>query len=367
MELKKEYWIIYRAAYSRKPISDSVIEDIKRIYYSDGRECIEEAAKRKKIVPALAKLFVTLDIDKDYWERIVIKYRKRNQLIISALDKMYSLLRENGITRIAVVENFGALLASSSDLCLFGSGDVDEYADCDDRERIYEILQDNGYKITEVKAGNNLISTSIYNYTTLPEDFHFGINWDVTCRINLPCFTSNGSFVDWNECSYYKDTNIRIPSKESLMYICLMHIAVHGFCKAPDIRLYFDIANAAENGLNWNIIEAFSHRDDNCVKVAMAAYLSKKLLGVDIPDNIINMGNRKQFSLLKKVVYDEKNNALYDFPNAKDRLLIEIYSNDFGKFSGFLSIIFPDKDWIKNKYGSVGIGRIKHIIGLIKR
>ncbi len=367
MELRKEYWTIYRAAYTRNPISDPVKEEIKRIYKTDGRDKIEEAAKKKKLIPALARLFVSLDLDKDYWESIENKYRERNKEVICALDKMYSLLRDNGITRIAVVENFGALLSSSADLSLFGSGDVDEYAYHGDRERIYEILQNNGYSVTEVKAGDNLISTTITNAVAMPEGFHFSINWDLTCRINLPCFSSNGDFVDWDKCRYYKDTSIRIPSQESLMYICLMHIAVHGFCKAPDIRLYFDITNAAENGIDWSIIENYSRRDNNCVKVAMAAYLSKMLLGVDVPDSIINMGTEKQFELLKKTVYDEKLNILNDFPNAKERILIEIYSDDFGKWHGLSSIIFPNKKWVKNKYGAVGVGRIKHIVGLLKR
>lgn len=367
MELKKEYWTIYRAAYSRNPISDSVKEKIKEIYYSDGKDKIEYAAKKKKLIPALASLFVSLDLDREYWEAITKEYRERNKSVIHALDQMYTLLRDNGVTRIAVVENFGALLSSSADLCLFGSGDVDEYAYHDDRERIYEILQNNGYCINEVKAGENLISTTITNTATMPEGFHFSINWDVTCRINLPCFSSNGPFVEWSECRYYMNTNVRLPSKESLMYICLMHIAVHGFSRSPDIRLYFDIANAAEGGLDWRVIEEYSRRDNNCVKVAMAAYLSKMLLGVDVPNNIIKMGNRKQFSRLKKNVYDENANVLYDSPSMKQRILTEIYSDDFGKWHGLMGILFPNREWIKKKYGTVGIGRIKHIIGLVKR
>lgn len=365
MVLKDAYWKIYRAAYTKTQISDETKAAIKELYHLEGREQLEEAAKKKKLVPAVAYLFESLGLDADYWKEITEKYRKRNQQVIEALDKMYSLLRENGIEKIAVVENFGALLASSSDICLFGSGDIDEYADPGEQPHIYDVLKKHNYELSEVYAGSKRISTSIVNKETMPEGFHFGINWDVTCRTNLPCFTSKGEFLDWKSCRYYKDTNIRLPSPESLMYVCLMHVAVHGFCKAPDIRLYFDIANAAENGLDWMKIEEMARRDDNCVKIAMAAYLSKKLLGVEVPDHIIGMGNIKQFNRLKKTVYQEENNILNDFPNILSRLLIEIYSNDHGAFSGIRSILFPEEDWIVKKYGSLAAGRIKHLLSLV--
>lgn len=365
MKLKKEYWEIYRAAYQHTKLSENQKSKIIEIYMRDGRNAIYEAAKVKKLVPAISCLMCKLEVDLDFWKPIADDYRNRNLRVISCLDEMYSVLNRNGVKHIAVVENFGALLSSTQDLAMFGSGDLDEYALPEERDKIYSILKKNGYSIDEVKAGEIIVSSSIRR-DDFPEGFYFGINWDVTNRVNLPSFSANGDFIGWDKCRYYKDTEIRLPSPEGLMYVCLMHIAVHGFCKAPDIRLYYDIANAAEQGLDWNVLANWAKRDGNSVKISMAAYLSHKLLGVEIPKFVFEIGNQKQFQRLLRVVYDQIDNRLHDFPPAKDRFFIDVYSNDEGVVNGIKEIVFPNNRWIKARYGSVLLGYIKHCIQLIR-
>lgn len=365
MKLKKEYWEIYRAAYQHTKLSEDQKSKIIEIYMRDGRNAIYEAAKVKKLVPAISCLMCKLEVDLDFWKPIADDYRNRNLRVISCLDEMYSVLNRNGVKHIAVVENFGALLSSTQDLAMFGSGDLDEYALPEERDKIYSILKKNGYSIDEVKAGEIIVSSSIRR-DDFPEGFYFGINWDVTNRVNLPSFSANGDFIGWDKCRYYKDTEIRLPSPEGLMYVCLMHIAVHGFCKAPDIRLYYDIANAAEQGLDWNVLANWAKRDGNSVKIAVAAFLAHKMLGVQIPDFVFEIGNEKQKNRLLKTIYIDSDNRLNDFPNKLARIKIDIYSEDKGWFAGVLNIFFPDSGWIKRRYGSLVMGRVRHIIHLIK-
>lgn len=365
MRLKKEYWKIYRAAYQHAELTDDQIQDIVALYRRDGKEAIFKAAKVKKLIPAVSALFCKIGLDLDYWNPIVNSYRERNSRVIKCLDEMYRLLAANGIENIVVVENFGALLSSAQDVAMFGSGDVDEYALPEEREKIYLVLKKNGYRIGEVKSGNLIVSSNIRK-DTFPDGFYFGINWDVTNRVNLPSFTANGDFIGWDRCRYYKKTAIRLPSPEGQMYVCLMHIAVHGFCKAPDIRLYYDIANAAECKVDWNLILKWAERDGNSVKIAIAAYLAYKLLNVDIPDIVFSVKNKKQFQRLLRVVYDSKWEKLYDFPSKWKCLLIDIYSDDCGALAGLKNILFPNKDWVKGRYGSIICGRIKHFFSLIK-
>lgn len=362
--LKNEYWIIYRCAYRHGDVSEQEKKIIQKLYDRDGREIIYSAVKQKKLIPAVAMLFKKLDIDSDFWSQFVDAYRSRNMQVVKCLDEMYQLFAENGVNKIVVVENFGALLASTQDIAMFGSGDIDEYACPCEKEKIYRILKNAGYEIEEVHAGGILVSSSIRR-ANFPDGFYFGINWDVTNRVNLPSFTANGDFIGWSHTNRYKDTAIRLPSKEGLMYTCLMHIAVHGFCKAPDIRLYYDIANAAESKPNWDTIIEWAKRDKNTVKVAIAAYLAKKLLEVDIPDYVLNIGNKKQKKRLLNTVYNKEENRLLDRPKGLRRILIDVYIEDDGAFCGLLRIVFPNNDWIKKKYGNAFIGHIKHIWSLI--
>lgn len=365
MKLKEEYWVIYRAAYQHTELSENQIKEIKYLYKRDGREAISEAAKTKKLMPAIAYLMCKLEIDVEYWRPIVEFYRTRNEKVIVCLDEMYRLLSENGIDHIAVVENFGALLASSQDLAMFGSGDIDEYAEPEQKEKIYSVLRKAGYSVEEVKSGCIIVSSSIRR-EDFPENFYFGINWNITNRVNLPSFSAKGDFIGWDRCRFYDNTYIRLPSPEGLMYVCLMHIAVHGFCKAPDIRLYYDIANAAEQEIDWEKLCDRAKQDGNSVKMAVGAYLAYKLLDVDIPSFVFSSGNQKQRSKLLSTVYCENKNKLNDFPNKISRVLIDIYSEDSGAVCGIKKIICPNSKWIKQKYGSITLGHIKHIINILK-
>lgn len=364
MVLKPEYWHIYRAAYTHKPLSAERIETIKAIYAENGQTQIYEAAKKKKLIPGVANLMCKLGLDCDFWGEYVVFYRERNKQVVKCLDQMYRLLADDGITKIAVVENFGALLASNEDISMFGSGDVDQYADPAEQKAIYQALQDHKYTLNDTKAGDILISSSIENQEVFPQGFYLGINWDVTNRLNLPCYTAKGDFIDWDRAMYYKDTAVRLPSPEGLMYVCLMHISVHGFCREPDIRLYYDVANAAEQLIDWEIIIRWAKRDKNCVKIATAAYLAHKLLDVDIPNAVFTIGNPKQIKKLLHVVYNEKENRLNDFPGTKERILVEIHSHDKSALHGAAAIVFPPYSWIKGKYKIGVFGYIKHLLKL---
>ena len=359
------YWILYRAAFKLIPLTQEEITDIRALYAKEGRENVYAHAKKKKIIPGIAYLLTKLDLDADYWKHISDSFRERNERVITYLDCFYETMTKAGITHIAVVENFGALLHAQTDLALFGSGDTDNFGDRAEQEHIYQILTKEGYQLEDTKAGFLLISTEVHLKDTNIDNYHFGINWDVTNRVNLPCLTSKSDFFDWQDCTYYKSTHIRLPSPEALMYVCLMHIAVHGFCKAPDIRLYFDIANVASKPLDWSKIVKWAIRDENCLRIATATTLTNRLLGVSIPEEVMNLGNpRRRERLLRHVSIPEQN-ALKDFPSRFTSFFIDVLSCDKGVFSGLKYVFFPPRNWVIAKYGSATLGRIKHILNLL--
>ncbi len=360
-----EFWILYRAAFKVSEPDKQEVAIIKKLYEAEGKDKIYASIKKKKIVPAVSALFKKLNIDVSFWGPISDSYCERNLKVIEQLDLIYRALEDAGVKKVAVVENFGALLHGETDLCMFGSGDADNYADISEKELIYDVFGKLGFTISEEYAGDILISSAFKKGPNMPDNFYFGINWDMTNRVNLPCLTAKASFVDWDSVTYYKNTRIRLLKAEELMYICLMHIAVHGFCKSPDIRLFFDVVNAAKKGINWEEIIQWAKRDENEVRIVTGLILSKRLLGVDIPNNILSLAKKKKVARLLKLVSDENNNTLKDFPGRIRRLMIDIYSCDKGIFDGVRYVFFPDKQWIKSKYGSVFKGRIKHILDLL--
>ncbi len=361
----KDYWVLYRTAFKATEPTNEEIAVIKALYEAEGREKIHEKIKKKKVIPGVSALFKRLNIDADFWGPISDSYRQRNERVVEQLDIIYKALNDAGVTKVAVVENFGALLQGEADLCMFGSGDADNYADLSEKEKIYEVFRSKGFNISEEYAGKLLISTAFKDGPDMPDGFYFGINWDMTNRVNLPCFTTKDPIVNWDNVTYYKNTHIRLPKAEDLMYICLMHIAVHGFCKSPDIRLFYDVVNAAKKGVNWNEIVERAKKDANEVKVATGMVLSKRLLNVDIAEEFLYFANKKRTKRLLNVVSNQEDNALVDFPGRIRRLMIDLCSCDKGIFDGIKYVFFPDKNWVKSKYGSVLKGRIKHIISLL--
>ncbi|MDP3386734.1 MAG: nucleotidyltransferase family protein [Eubacteriales bacterium] len=361
----KKLWTLYRSAFKHIPLSLDEITDISTLYNDIGRDKVFSCATRKKILPAISALMVKLEIEESYWKPYTLQFRERNLRILDCLSYVYSSLYSAGVNKMVVVENFGALLSSEEDLAMFGSGDVDNYADINQKELIYKVLRNLGFSITEIKAGDILISSAFKKEGFLPENIYFGINWDITCRTNLPCLTSKEEFIDWNNLIYYKDTAIRMPPLEALMYICMMHIAVHGFSRAPDIRLYYDIANIERSSLNWFKIKDWAIRDENSTRIATVGFLSKQLLGVTVPGYILSMGNNAQKRHLINLVFDQTNNRLIDFPNKLTTLGIDVFSNDNGSLQGFKDVVTPNKIWLNQRYGNSKKAFYRHIINLI--
>ncbi|NBK98441.1 MAG: hypothetical protein EOM50_10535 [Erysipelotrichia bacterium] len=361
----KNFWILYRAAFKHISLNLNEIDIILALYENVGRENILSVAKKKKILPAIASLMVRLKIEEEYWNKYIVQFRARNQKILACLDSVYSSLYSAGVTRMVVIENFGALLSSGQDLSMFGSGDVDNYADLSQKEIIYDVFKNLGFTIHEIKAGSILISSSFRKEGFLPEKIYFSINWDITCRINLPCLTSTIPIIDWNNLISYKGTAIRLPPIESLMYICMLHVGVHGYSRAPDIRLYYDIANVERSFLDWSLIMDWANKDGNSTRIAIVGYLSKQLLGVNIPEYIVSMGNSAQKRRLLNLVYDQTNNRLKTLPNRLTTLGIDVFSNDNGALEGLRNIIFPDRIWLYQRYGITWKSNFRHIAQLI--
>ena len=111
---------------------------IAQLYAQEGKDAMCQMAKTKKILPFAANAFVFCGLDTVFWEDILNQYRRRNRAILDCLDKAYAELTAQGVTKMFVTENFGALLSAGNDIGLFASGDVDNHADPAEKEKIYK-------------------------------------------------------------------------------------------------------------------------------------------------------------------------------------------------------------------------------------
>ena len=339
---------------------------IAQLYAQEGKDAMYEMAKTKKILPFAANAFVFCGLDTDFWEDILNQYRRRNRAILDCLDKAYAELTAQGVTKMFVTENFGALLSARNDIALFASGDVDNHADPSEKENIYRAFEALGYTRKERYSGGHQIAAEFFPPQTpdLPENFYISVDFYPLARLKLPCFIRSQDFVDWDQLYCYENTAIRLPPADALAYICLLHISLHSFSRAPDIRLYIDLLNVSRLSLHYETLAAWCRRDQTCTRAAVAASLSNALMGTRVPGSLTRQSRRAKSVL--PLVYDRKAQDLRYEPRGLKVLLIEIRCHDRGILPGILEILFPGKTWMRSVYGSSGLkAHLKHFIKVL--
>ncbi len=348
-------------------ISDEERNRICETYHEYGKEAFYEEAIKRKILPFTASTLIRLQEDVDFWSNISNEYRQRNIAILTILDEAYAALKKHGVKKMFVSENFGALLSSQKDISLFASGDVDNYADPSEKKRIYEAFEELGYKRKERFSEKHQIAAEFFppkDKAGLPDDFYISVDFYPLARLKLPCFIRADEFVAWDEVTTYHDTSVILPPPSALMYICLLHISLHSFSRAPDIRLYIDLLNMAQTEIDYNQIVCWCQRDKTCVRASTAALLCNQLLRTDISNSIVSLSTRKEKVI--KLVYNSAAQDLQYEPRGLKVLKIELACDDRSIFHGLHSILFPDAQWMKDTYGSVGIlAHLKHFIKVI--
>ncbi len=337
-------------------------EHITKIYKKLGREQTYQIVLKKKILPFAAKAFCSCGVDVAYWESVLAQYRKRNSSILSVLDQAYEELARQGVKKMFVSENFGALLSAGNDTALFASGDVDNHADPGEKEKIYRAFDALGYTRKERYTGAHLIAAEFFppKREDLPEGFYISVDFYPLARLKLPCFVRSDAFVDWDGVYCYGSTAVKLPPVDALMYICMLHLSLHSFSRAPDIRLYIDPLNMSRLPVDYEKIAVWSRRDKTCTRVAVAAQLSNWLMQTQFPEMLVKLSN-KRHRLIKQVYNREKNDLRYE-PRGLKVLLIEMLCNDRGILPGLGEILFPNKQWMTKVYGSGGLmAYLKHI------
>lgn len=343
-------------------LTDQEIDLVRSIYNENGKDAMYEYFKTRKVLPFAAKTFCNLNMDNSFWMPILEEYRDRNTKIVAFLDAAYKALRDYGVKNAFVTENFGALLTSGRDIGLFASGDVDNCYDENEKDKLYQALQSIGCTYQEYYSVKRLNGSAWYapKEYGLPENFHVGFQPGPLSRWFIPGFVEMCDFNGWDDIRTYQNTCIQLADPSVLMYICMLHISLHSFSRAPDIRLYTDTLNMTLSNVDYSKVEAWSKKNHTKTRISVAATLTNNLMKTDIPKNITNQTNRKNNVL--RLVYDSNANDLIYEPQGLKVLRIESLCDDKGVAHGLFEIAFPNKEWMRQTYGNNSIGSyIKHI------
>lgn len=334
-------------------ITSAEIEGIVRpLYQEEGLAEVYRWTAEKKMLPYIASLLDRVGIDSENWSPVLNRYRLRNKAVIKELNAIYEAMSESGVKKMFVSENFGALLNSGRDIGLFASGDMDNCADLSEKETIDAVFQSLGYRREERYSGKAICTTSFFNEERLPDGFYIGLCWEPLSRLKLPCFINMEDFVNWDDLRSYSNTAIKLPSVEALLYICLMHITLHTFHRAPAIRLYADILNSCyAKEPDWEKVYYWARRDHTVTRMMSSAILSHKLAAVSIPEFVESYEEDKKIKRLLSYTYNQEYECLKPEPGKFDVYRIEIACNDKGRMSGLCEMLYPGREWLTTHYG----------------
>lgn len=352
------YCLVIRAC----DFSEEEKKHLMNIYSQNGKDFMYNLFKKRKILPFAAKTYSSIGVDTDFWLPILDDYRQRNNKVVEFINAAYTAMKQHGVQKVFLSENFGALLAADGDIGLFASGDTDNCYAPEEKEKIYSALTEIGCTCEEVYSLKRLNGSCWYPNSDfdLPEKFYLGLKPTPLSRLYLPSFVGLEDFDVWEDMQTYKDTNIQIPNPSALMYVCMLHISLHSFSRSPDIRLYTDLLNMSKTNVDYGKIISWAKRNNTKVRVSVASTIANDLMKTNIPDEVANLSVGKNRVL--RVVYDANKHDLIYEPHGLDVLKIEVGCDDKGVVHGLFDIAFPDKNWMKATYGSKGVGAyLKHI------
>lgn len=320
------------AASLKEDLTAKEVEEVIAFYEAEGYDNVLTKAKKEKMLPFVASMMCRLHKDEQRWRESYLYFEERNTKIISELDRVYKAMDMAEVKKLFLSENLGALLSSERDIALFASGDADNCSDYSEKDKIYRVMSSLGYKLEECMTGKRVGMTIFSNDSAMPDGFHINICWGALYREKQPDLLLLDDIGGWDNVRKYKDTSITLPSVDTLLYICLLHISLHSFNRKPSLRLYEDIYNVTYKGQHkWQTVMGWAGEQHNVTRTLTSAILSNKLLGVKVPDDIITKNNNKNINKLLIMVY---NNGLRPESNRIGVLNIELNSCDAGVFWG---------------------------------
>lgn len=353
-----------KLAFSTKSLTTEQISFIKVGYSEENARELLRVATKKKVLPVVGKLLSGLDVDADVWEEKYQNFKKRNQQITRLMAEVFQALEQAGVKKICAFENYGAMLAADTDVALYSSGDVDLYALPEQKTAIIHVLDRFGYKPAGDVSDLRCIMTEFICEGGL---VRINVAWKPLRRLSIPIKADTANRFTWENMGFYHDTAIRVPSPETLLYLCFLRIAVHGYSRSPDIRLYIDTYNATRNDPSWETVMQWAQEDGMTTKFATVATIAHDLIGIDVPEFVLDYAKKDPYSQkILEITYDFDNHTLHYDPSGMQLLKLEAASDNCSVFSLLLQMLFPPADWLKEYYLTPGENEIKKYINYYK-
>lgn len=352
-------------AFSAVPLSSAEKAFILSGYNDENKQEIIRIATKKKVLPVVGKMLASLQIDKDFWTEKYNFFLQRNLKVTELIADVFKRFHENRIDRVCAFENYGAMLAAESDIALYSSGDVDLYADVIQKQEIENVMASFGYYPTLDDCHRHNINTEFLKENGI---IRINVAWKPLRRYLLPISFDAAKYFKWGDMKCYKDTDIRVPSPETLLYMCFLRIAVHGYSRSPDIRLYIDTINSSRNNPDWKTVMDWAEADKVKTKFIAVATIANDLVKLPVPNYVLNEAKKDRFTqhILTETYDFEKHTLIYD-PSGLKLLRVEAASDQSSVVREIMCMAFPPRKWLCEYYHDDGSAWYKKYINYYKR
>ncbi len=350
--MTKESYKIIRNAFCRAAIDTIDSSEVKASYSAAVRDEIMEICKTKKYTPVVADYLMRLDIDYDFWKQQYDFFHQRNEKILGFVKSVFDDFDAKNIKTPFVYENFGALLESDTDIALYASGDVDLCADIKEYKAIIDVMKQHGFVLHDTNVKFYKLFRVCFAGKIGDMDYRVNVMFTPLVRYKLPICIDCKRILNPENFSFYKDTKIRIPSCEVLLYLNMLRTSVHGYVRSPDIRLYIDIYNGSVSKPDWDSILAMAQKDSTVNRIGVVSYIAGDMFFTEIPQFLLDLRHNPKTKIndILEIVYDSKNKCLKEKLSRKEHMKLEFYSDGRSLLGGIIKMIFPDNNWLKEYY-----------------
>lgn len=297
-----------------------------------------------------------LDIGEE-WEIEYEKQKKHLEFLKEKSIEVCTLMKQNGIHMI-ILKNGGIMHDIMNSAVQCPMEDIDSLVMKKDFHKAHDILLKNGftfkfrniYEEEKLEESYRDGSTEYFITMTNGEKIWFELSWRVVAgrwiRPDLEPDTD-----DFISRSYYTAGNsVRVLSPEdNLLQICI-HTAKHSYVRAPGLRLHMDVDRIVTHKvIDWELFIKKVKTTRVRKSTYLSLYIPSVLFQTRVPQWVLNELRPKNTGRLismltiagllhpnshkfSKIQFLNFQTALYD--NKKD----------------ILRVIYPSKEWIKNRY-----------------
>ena len=359
--LNNEYYkFILLSVRENKSIDD--YEETISLYKRLNKEKIFDITKENGLISIITANLLELGV-KDIplsWIEVYRKISQTTACYFEELSKIADLFFQNKIP-LVVLKNGGIAMSIINDLGKCPMGDIDTLVRKKDFEKAHEILLNAGYtfKFRSKREKENFQEAfkngSLEYYINLKNNtiMWFELSWRLVGGRWIRSDQEFNSEEVIERSIEVPGSKVRVLSPEDNLFQVALHTAKHSYIRAPGFRLHLDVERIVKyQKIDWEVFIKNVKIKKVSTPVFFSLVIPKLILNTPIPDYVLK--ELKPDQLRERIILEWINKIGLMSPNNKKFTKYEyvfFQSMLYDSFGGFLRVIFPGKEWIKEKYG----------------